>query len=598
MVTLTETASRIRIFGSNEEINTITDHFKFRPENYWRADSYQMYKLTEGKRGWSGYLYPVEKTSPTSAEARRGWLRDVLDLCRIHRFDLNTSKLLPRSFKGMVPDDVPDDIVASEFQLDEGQRRCICAWLSEAIGMCQVTVSGGKTVTFCAAAAMIKKEMPDARFIYFTASERLANQVIKEARKFLPSWDIAQFGGGKNELMKKDSSGNEVWTLSKGRDMVVVTGSMLSRHFIKLKRDGWFNTFAGILVDECHHAPSDSWSKAIMAIPAFYRLGASDTTLSEDKTRCSDMHGLVGPILEKIEAAPLIHVGRIAKPIVHVVDIRAWKNKFKGVSQLPTEETDAWALIKGVWQRGTYLGPVYETDPDQKYEDGLLRDKDGELVKVPNCHRLSLPAPNGKMGEFEVESKWCLLERMYDKSIISFKERNQLIARWAKFYADQGLQTLVVATRTLHVYILQAMISKLVGADKVRILFSEHSTKQRDETFDWLRATPGCILISSVVKEGVSVNEIRAGVIADYVASFELLNQMIGRMIRKKYTGENVGRITMFVERQHPTYYRGSMDVIKGLEKFRAYEFKYPCTEPESAQAAETFKAAEPYAGA
>lgn len=588
MVTIAETATRIRIFGEGDEIFEITEHFKFRPENYWRADSYQMFKATNGERGWNGFLYPVSRTKTlpgvraTSAEAMRGWLKDVVEFCRGQEFSTNLSKLIPRSFKGLVPDDIPDDIIDAPFQLDLGQRRCICAWLSEAMGMCQATVSAGKTAMFCAAAAMIKRSDPEARFIYFTFSERLANQVFKEAKKFLPSWDISQFGGG-----KKDET---------GRDMVVITAPMVNKHFIRLKRERWFNTFTCILADENQHIASASAEKIIMSIPAFYRFGASDTASCEDLVKANKIKGLIGPILEKVEAAPLIRIGRIAKPTIYVVDDRSWKNKFKGIGQVPVEGTDAWALVKGAWQSGTYLGPVYEPDPNPNSEDGILKDKDGNPVKVLNCHRLMLPGGNGQMSEFEVESRWCLLERSYDKSIISFTDRNRLIARWAKFYTSQGLQTLVVATRTLHIYILEAIIVPLVGRDKVRILFSEHSTKERDDAFDWLRRTPGCVLISSVVKEGVSVNEIRAGIIADYVASFELLNQMIGRVIRRKETGDNAAKITVFIERQHPTYFKGSMSVIQGLEKIRAYEFRYPCLEPESAATAAEFHAAEPYA--
>lgn len=64
----------------------------------------------------------------------------------------------------------------------------------------------------------------------------------------------------------------------------------------------------------------------------------------------------------------------------------------------------------------------------------MLRDVDGHL--------------------YEVESRWCLLERVYDRAIILNKARNNLIADWTKYFSNQGKQTLVVCTRTLHILLL------------------------------------------------------------------------------------------------------------------------------------------------
>lgn len=113
----------------------------------------------------------------------------------------------------------------------------------------------------------------------------------------------------------------------------------------------------------------------------------------------------------------------------------------------------------------------------------------------------------------------------------------------------------------------------------VRILFSAHASKERDETFEWLRQTPGAVLITPLVKERVSINEIRAGVVADHVVSYEVARQIIGRYIRKK-DGDNVAEIAWFIDRQHPRLKKNSLNLFKSLKKIRGYTFYHPCHIP------------------
>jgi len=184
--------------------------------------------------------------------------------------------------------------------------------------------------------------------------------------------------------------------------------------------------------------------------------------------------------------------------------------------------------------------------------------------------------------DIEIESRWCLLERTNDLGIIQFKERNNLIAEWAKHFSDQGHPTLVVATRTLHILILQACISKVVDPSLVKILFSTHDSTERDETFEWLKKTPGAVLITPLVKEGVSINEIRGGIVADHVVSHELMSQIIGRFIRQKKTGKNECEIVMFIDRQHPRLKKNGLALLEKLEKIRGYEYVFPVLGPDT----------------
>lgn len=622
MLTIIESAVWLKITGPLQEMEVIDKKFRFHPDQYWRADSYQIWEMTQGKSGWDGFTHPFKiiarKGEPLRAEMRRGFKDDLLEALKKANIQLSeSSKLLNSPFRELVADDLPDDLVQGEHPLDEWQRNCIAQWLKHGFGNNRMAINAGKTMTFAAAASMIKRKFPDARFLYFTQTERLINQVVKELRNnFLPGWDIAQFGGGKNDLFKvSHQTGAMMFNPKAGSDIVVATGMSLNKNFSKLLKLGWFKTFMGVLVDESHHASSPSWEKVLMATPAFFRLGASDSLKEDDVSRHNVIRGLLGPVRGEVHTGDLIEVGRSAKPHIYVVDTPQWKGKYSHCQHAPEEDTEAWVLLDEEWKKGIYLGPALERaepredgtyapaeedgfkrvpakkDRDGNFheseKDGFKRDENGDTItiKVPSYHRVVIDKE-----EFELPSRWCLLDRLYDRAIIRFKERNALIATWAEYYSKKDLQTLVVCTRTLHVLILEALIKERVGEDMVKILFSEHNTKQRDKVFDWFRATPGAVLITPLVKEGVSINEIRAGVIADPVVDWEVANQIIGRFVRKKKV-DNQTFITWLIDRQHPRFERNGIQLFKNLEKIRGYTFYYPLFAPDSIEKAEKFEA-------
>jgi superfamily II DNA or RNA helicase len=930
MIFVRETAIYIHIEGDAKELSSLIEATKIRPPNYWRADSYQLYKMSGGKKGWDGYMKLIERSAAQAGKALRGLQDSVLEACKTLHIEVDKEKLIKSPFHGLVVDDVPDDLLVSDFELDGNQKSCIASWLNHGHGVHKVTVSGGKTAMFCAAAAMIKRRFPESRFLYLTPTERLINQVYRESKKFLPDWDITQFGGGKKNCEGKDmvvataacmhanydeltyekwfrtfmtvlvdecfpagtiighktiesikpgdhvdswdghtvvrkkvvrvfknrpsslvrvrfQDGRSVvctfghpilanghWTPAinlKRHDVVMVYGvphglsqnagelpskvlylhnplfpiekeslsrvigksedeervlfktvcqnspetrrrdykisNMLSmpspgvllqprsffskamerirvlfqtvsksfqefglfsghgqnkqaicvtedekqqsnettgdtsqsikdtiwssvsikkrwqwvldgitknlgHHFeftyrglnfakgyscrawskvlcrghsqskykvgdrsgrhvtphieaekdrpvediktgitwvdsveiLEQGRDGKFGGLCpdgyvynfevedthtyfanGVLVHNCHHSSSESWQRILLSTPAFFRLGASDTTREDDVVSFSRIHGLVGPIRNRVEVDPLIRVGRVAKPTIYVVDNLDWKDRFSHLPHTARPESPAWVLIDNKWSKANYVGPVFEkAEPDKKTgdykdseEDGLKRDRKGELIPTQNMHHVQVDG-----NDVEIESRWCLLERVNDLGIIQFKERNQLIADWAKHFSDQGHPTLVVATRTLHILILQASISKLVKPELVKILFSTHDSKERDETFEWLKKTPGAVLITPLVKEGVSINEIRGGIVADHVVSHELMSQIIGRFIRQKKTGKNECEIVMFIDRQHPRLKKNGLALLEKLEKIRGYEYVFPVLGPDT----------------
>jgi superfamily II DNA or RNA helicase len=553
-----ETASYLILEGDFEALKLLRHAYRLRPPDYWRSPRYQLYKNTEGEKGWDGYLYPFEILSKSVGRMMRGHLDDLRVKAPDLNIQLDESGVIPRPYANMVFDDVPADIVDDPNPPYPHQVEAVIQWMRAGIGINEITVSGGKTRTFCMAAAVVKRRSPKCRTLYLCSTERLVSQAYKDSKKFLPEWHITQFGGGKRD--------------NTGTDMVVATYAIVGKNFLELS--DWLKTFMILIVDECHHASSPTLEKIIPAVPAFFKFGASDSAKEDDVIRGFKIRGLLGPVLTTVSAGPMIQKQQLAKPIIYIVDKPEWQNRFEDLPQQALPDTEAWAYVESTWKKGTYLGPAVE-----RHRNGEPRlTRSGNEIPMLNMHRLNLGGV-----ELDVESKWCLLERHNDRGIIRFKERNQLITNWAGYFSERKKKTLVVATRTLHVLILQAAIEKRIDPKLVRILFSEHTSSERDDTFDWFRETPGSVLISPLVKEGVSINQINAGIIADYVGSLDVAKQLIGRFIRKKPEGEeNSAEVVWFMDRQVPTFRRGCMNLFRDLQQIRGYEFYHPVIEPGS----------------
>ena len=79
------------------------------------------------------------------------------------------------------------------------------------------------------------------------------------------------------------------------------------------------------------------------------------------------------------------------------------------------------------------------------------------------------------------------------------------------------------------------------------------------------------MLISPLVKIGVSIPELKAGVVADYIADPEFFQQIIGRFIRKKTSGSNTAEIMVFNDVQHPSYAAGCSKLFSKIKTIQGF---------------------------
>lgn len=452
-------------------------------------------------------------------------------------------------------------------------------------------------------AAMVE---PWGRVDYGTSSVNENQTRQRKANSFLQS------GFGKSEFEAGCGSGRpfpllekaetdrclEDCTLTRGRvDSVEVLepgsdsgfGEVCPGGYVyNLEVEGNHTYFAnGVLVHNCHHAASESAEMLLQEFKgAFFRVAASDTIKFGDPLKHDKIVGLCGPVLMTVHQDELIEAGRSAVPHIYLIDPEDWKGTMENVPYRPDPDTKAWVLLDGeeAMSRGTYVGPVYERDDKgevkmkkSKVLNGIKIESVEVPVTKPGLHTIAIDGV-----EYEIDSSYCLLERSVDRCIVNNKERNELIAEWVKYFSvEKNKRTLVVATRTVHVLILEALLTSTEGIepDKVMTLIGEDSPARRNKAFAWFKRTPGAILITPLVKEGVSINEIEAGVIADYVGDWEYANQIIGRFIRKK-EDENVAEIAWFIDRQQKRFEKGCLGMFKRLQEVKGYLYYWPLEKP------------------
>jgi superfamily II DNA or RNA helicase len=548
VIKISETPTKIILDGDLKVIKELQDRTKYRPNGYHMADTYQLYRKSGGQRGWDGYRRIIDtKTRPFAARGHLGRVQDELALMGV---ETNMTAVLRSPFEFISIEDIPDDLL--DVPLDENQwalqKRCIHALLQRSIGRVKVTVSGGKTALFCAIASYVKRSIPEARFLYLTPNERLVTQVYAESKKFLKGWDIGKFGGGGQNFAAED--------------MIVATAAILGRRHAKLTADKWYKSFHCLLVDEFQYAAGNTYQQVLYSCSALFRYGASDTLKLDDPDKNNALQGLLGDVVEGVEFHEVQAFDRVATPTFYIVEEPAWKNIHSHLEHTVSPNSEAWFIANGEWYKGMYLGPCWELN-----EDGdPVKDRRGNPVQITGLHEIEVDGE-----KYHIESQWCLLSRKYDVGVIRNKLRNNRIALWAKHFSDQGKQTLIVATRTLHVMVLQAALERAIGPDLVRVLYGTHNSKERDEAFEWFKATPGAVLISPLVKVGVSINEIRAMIVADTVGDWEFANQLVGRAIRRKNVGENTCEIVWFLDNTHPGWTKSTGHVIKQLSTIKGY---------------------------
>jgi len=119
-------------------------------------------------------------------------------------------------------------------------------------------------------------------------------------------------------------AGDKEWTATGRERLTVATfqtmdaalraGGDKAKRALELLR-----SFQGIIVDEAHTLPADSFWRVIMATKnAYYRVGMSGTPLARGDRRSVLTIAALGPVIYRVKARTLIDLGILAEPQIHL----------------------------------------------------------------------------------------------------------------------------------------------------------------------------------------------------------------------------------------------------------------------------------------
>lgn len=248
------------------------------------------------RRGrWNGrtpkFLTFFDRTDSGGIEIPRGYIRRLLLECR----NQNQPYLLDDRRKS-----APPVTFSFDANLQPFQQKAVDRMLSKEFGVLCAPTGCGKTVM---ALYMIAVRAQPALIIVHT--KELARQWIERISRFLaiPRDEIGLIGSGKREI---------------GEKITVAMVQTLYKHTDEAAQKIGF-----LVADECHRAPSRTFTEAIAAFDSRYMLGLSATPYRRDKlSRLICWY--LGDLHYKIESAELVDQGHILQ-----ADIVFRKTAFK-----------------------------------------------------------------------------------------------------------------------------------------------------------------------------------------------------------------------------------------------------------------------------
>jgi superfamily II DNA or RNA helicase len=90
----------------------------------------------------------------------------------------------------------------------------------------------------------------------------------------------------------------------------------------------WLASLDGIMVDECHVLPADSFTRVVTNAPnAYYRVGLSGTPLARGDKRSLLAIASLGPVIYRIKTDTLIERGVLARPKVRLATVLQGSSK-------------------------------------------------------------------------------------------------------------------------------------------------------------------------------------------------------------------------------------------------------------------------------
>ena len=209
--------------------------------------------------------------------------------------------------------------------------------------------------------------------------------------------------------------------------------------------------------------------------------------------------------------------------------------------------------------KGLYHKVIYTVSNEELIGRGISARPTINLIKV-----------KGNIGLTSDEDKNYMA--VYEKGIVKYDERNDLIVGLTKKMTEKGKTSLLIVNRVEHGEILKdkfdsvGITSKFISGDTP----TEDREIAKKEVKD---GTLKVLIATSIFDEGVSINNIDVLFMVSSTKSLRLILQRIGRVLRKK-SGDNKALVFDFVDMTHIFLKNHAKDRIK-IYKDQNFDIKY-----------------------
>lgn len=275
--------AKVQVQASELECDWLADYLSFE-DSRTRFIQYHY-----GKSGGDGKIKLYNRMRSTFP---LGFARAVLKAARANGFTVTVTneRVQPVDF-----DASADLSWLRDYQLD-----AVEAVMKKQIGILWVPTGGGKTEIAC---GMVKR-IP-CRWLFAVHRKKLMHQAAE--RYELRTGRIAgRLGDGQWD--EREFTCAVLKTLADG----------VKKRDPKTMR--FLQSVEGLIVDESHTLPADSFFAVAMKCPAYWRIGMSGTPLARTDRRSIMSIGALGPVIYRIHPDLLIERGVLTKPIIHMVE--------------------------------------------------------------------------------------------------------------------------------------------------------------------------------------------------------------------------------------------------------------------------------------
>ena len=360
---------------------------------------------------WNGetpeYLKFYDYTENGDMILPRGFISQLVSLCRHYgsEFKIEDRRRI-----------LPEVEFTFEGQLRPFQMQAVNAMLSRDFGTLSAPTGSGKTVM---ALSLIAEHRQPALIIVHT--KELLNQWVDRIGTFLsiPADEIGVIGGGKKTI------GDRI-TVALVQSLYKCAGEV-SQHI------------GHLVVDECHRAPSRTFTEAVSAFDSKYMLGLSATPWRRDKlSKLIFWH--IGDVQHEIDRADLEDTGDILK-----ADVIFRETAFIPYSDPTTEYSKMLSELTADQGRNTLIaGDVAKEASNGSGICLVLSDRKQHCEDLRTILKVGHGIDAAVLtGDLSAQARQDIVERLNNGKIKVLVATGQLIGEG---FDCKGLSTLFLAT--------------------------------------------------------------------------------------------------------------------------------------------------------